>query len=112
MDFDILLQNNASRKITIISKVNDVSPSSLYLKFENIELNLEDGEYTYACIHNRRNDVVYETSAVLMDTVVKTNDGNVLLRDLCPLTGILRYGKVEQQQVYNESNNNIYYYQG
>ena len=52
MNFDIIFVNNASKKVKILQKQENVSEDKDYLCFENVELDLPDGEYTYAAIYN------------------------------------------------------------
>ena len=44
--FDIIFVNNASKKVKILQKQENVSEDKDYLLFENVELDLPDGEYT------------------------------------------------------------------
>ena len=89
MNFDIIFVNNASKKVKILQKQENVSEDKDYLCFENVELDLPDGEYTYAAIYNARDDVRYDVKNDLLETVVLTDEGNVPLRVLRPFTGLL-----------------------
>ena len=88
--------------------------SELYIEFDNLDIpdNAQNGEYSYAVIFNGRDDVEYEFKNVLLDSVVKTDDGNVLLRDLKPIVGLLRIGKVKELNEYKGNTTNNYYYKG
>ena len=108
--FDILLQNNASREFTILTGLTNTSTTDLYLQFEGIELDVPEGEYTYAVLCNSRYDVQYEAKTPILDTIVHTNDGDVILKDLCPLTGLMRVGTPTVEAVYDNSDNNTFYY--
>ena len=122
--FDILFQNNASREFTILTGLTNTSTTDLYLQFEGIELDVPEGEYTYAVLCNSRYDVQYETKTPILDTIVHTNDGDVILKDLCPLTGLMRVGEIDETNVYDtekadtfpydgkKDNNSTIYYEG
>ena len=89
MNFDIIFVNNASKKVKILQKQENVSEDKDYLCFENVELDLPDGEYTYAAIYNARDDVRYDVKNDLLETIVLTDEGNVPLKVLRPLMGLL-----------------------
>ena len=101
MNFDIIFVNNASKKVKILQKQENVSEDKDYLCFENVELDLPDGEYTYAAIYNARDDVRYDVKNDLLETVVMTNEGNVPLKVLRPLMGLL--------MVKNENKKTLFY---
>ena len=101
MNFDIIFVNNASKKVKILQKQENVSEDNDYLCFENVVLDLPDGEYTYAAIYNARNDVRYDVKNDLLETVVMTDEGNVPLKVLRPLTGLL--------MVKNENKKTLFY---
>ena len=87
--FDIIFMNNASKKVKILQKQENVSEDKDCLIFENVELDLPDGEYTYAAICNERIDVRYDVKNDLLETIVMTDEGNVPLKVLRPFTGLL-----------------------
>ena len=101
MKFDIIFMNNASKKVKILQKQENVSEDKDYLCFENVELDLPDGEYTYAAIYNDRDDVRYDVKNDLLETVVMTDEGNVPLKVLRPLMGLL--------MVKNENKKTLFY---
>lgn len=101
MNFDIIFMNNASKKVKILQKQENVSEDKDYLCFENVELDLPDGEYTYAAIYNARDDVRYDVKNDLLETVVMTDEGNVPLKVLRPLMGLL--------MVKNENKKTLFY---
>ena len=101
MKFDIIFMNNASKKVKILQKQENVSEDKDYLCFENVELDLPDGEYTYAAICNARDDVRYDVKNDLLETIVMTDEGNVPLKVLRPLTGLL--------MVKNENKKTLFY---
>lgn len=99
--FDIIFMNNASKKVKILQKQENVSQDKDYLLFENVELDLPDGEYTYAAICNERIDVRYDVKNDLLETIVMTDEGNVPLKILRPFTGLL--------MVKNENKKTLFY---
>ena len=101
MNFDIIFVNNASKKVKILQKQENVSEDKDYLLFENVELDLPDGEYTYAAIYNARDDVRYDVKNDLLETIVLTDEGNVPLKVLRPFTGLL--------MVKNEGKKTLFY---
>ena len=119
MNFDIIFVNNASKKVKILQKQENVSEDKDYLCFENVELDLPDGEYTYAAIYNARDDVRYDVKNDFLETVVMTNEGNVPLKVLRPFTGLLMvknegkktlfYNPKKEDGVYTQ-NLTIFYY--
>lgn len=119
MKFDIIFVNNASKKVKILQKQENVSEDKDYLTFENVELDLPDGEYTYAAIYNDRDDVRYNVKNDLLETIVMTDEGNVPLKVLRPLMGLLMvkneekktlfYNPIKDNGIYTQ-NLNIFYY--
>ena len=101
MNLDIIFVNNASKKVKILQKQENVSEDKDYLCFENVELDLPDGEYTYAVICNERIDVRYDVKNDLLETIVMTDEGNVPLKVLRPFTGLL--------MVKNEGKKTLFY---
>lgn len=113
VQYDILIQNNANRQIYLLSGETNLSIDGRYLQFDDVDLPDEavDGEYTYAIIVNNRDDVVYEYGSLVMDTILHTDDGDVALRDLAPLVGLMRVGKIAGKNEYDKKDNKIYYYE-
>lgn len=109
--YDIILQNNASKEFFLYSGQTDISENHLYHTFD-IDLDIPEGEYTYAVLLNNRDDVEYDFKTPLLSTTVSTSQGKLDLRELQPGTGLLRIGKtIEQEAIYDEKNNNeIFYY--
>lgn len=112
MNFDIIFVNNASKKVKILQKQENVSEDKDYLSFENVELDLPDGEYTYAAIYNSRDDVRYNVKNDLLETIVMTDEGNVPLKVLRPLMGLLMVKNEEKKTLfYNPTRENGVYTQ-
>lgn len=119
MKFDIIFMNNASKKVKILQKQENVSEDKDCLRFENVKLDLPDGEYTYAVICNERIDVRYDVKNDLLETIVLTDEGNVPLKVLRPFTGLLMaknenkktlfYNPKKEDGVYAQ-NLTIFYY--
>ena len=119
MKFDIIFMNKATTKVKILQSQENVSEDQECLRFENVKLDLPDGEYTYAVICNVRDDVRYDVKNDLLETIVSTNDGNVPLKVLRPLTGLLMaknenkktlfYNPIRRDGVYAQ-NLTIFYY--
>ena len=110
--YDLLLQNNASKQHFVYSGLTDISTSHLFFQFEE-ELDVPDGEYTYAVVMNYRTDVEYELKTPLLSTILHTEDGDVKLADLQPSTGLLQIGagEVVYENVYDkDEENTVFYY--
>ena len=111
--YNVVLQNNASKEFFNFSGLTNESVSNLYYKF-NVELDLEDGEYTYASFINNREDVEFEYRTPLLDTILHiAGHDDIILRDLQPSTGLLKIGdKSTPINVYDDGNdtNKIFYY--
>ena len=122
--YDIILQNNASKEFTLLQGLTNVSLTDLYLQFDEVELDVPDGEYTYACFVNDREDVEYDLKTPILDTIVIADGKHIELRDLQPLTGLLRVGTVGEENDYDtdsvtyhpyddgRNDNNTIYYEG
>lgn len=118
--FDLIIQNNASRQAYVFPGLEDLSDNHLYHKF-NAEIEAEEGEYTYVLIINDRDDVTYDIRVPLLDTILHTEDGDVVIRDLQPATGLLRIGAPGQVNTYDntawsgettQGNNTMFFYEG
>lgn len=112
--YDIILQNNGSKENFIISGVQSTSTSNLYIDFEDFEMpdGVKEGEYTYAVLQNILSGVSYELKNGLIDSKVHYSGDTYDLRDLNPLMGLLRVGKIEEKNTYpqpKDKNKNYYY---
>ena len=112
--YDLILQDNGSKQFFVFSGLTDLSENHLYYKF-NIDLSsLKSAEYTYVVLINNRDDVVYDMNLPILETILHTGEGDVLLRDLQPSTGLLQIGDgvPVYENVYDETqdNNLIFYY--
>ena len=110
--FDLILQNNASKEFFLYSGLTDTSDNHLYHKFEELEMDIPDGEYTYFLLRNDRDDVVYDFKTPLGDTIIHTEDGDEVLKYFQAPTGLLRVGdEVKDTNTYdNNDKQTIYYY--
>ena len=61
-------------------------------------------------VWNGREDVEWEIKDVLLDTVAHTSAGDVKLRDLRPEIFLMRYGLVESEAQFRETDKQYYYY--
>ena len=109
--YSLLLQNNTSKEFFSYDGLTDNADTKLFYEFE-VELDIPEGEYTYCVFVNDRTDVEYEFKTPLQETILHTEDGDVVLRDLQPETGLLRVGStIEKTNIYeNNENNTIFYY--
>ena len=109
--YDLLIQNNASKEFYRFSGLTDSSTNHLYYEFE-LEMDVPDGEYTAVVYLNTRHDVEVEFKHPLITSILHTEDGDVVLRDLQPVTGLLRVGKPSQINEYDGGNetNTVFYY--
>lgn len=110
--YDLILQDNGSKQFFVFSGLTDLSENHLYYEF-NIDLSsLNSAEYTYAVYLNTRDDVEIEYKHPLLSSILHTEDGDVVLRDLQPVTGLLRVGKPATINEYDGGNetNTVFYY--
>ena len=111
--YDLLLQNNASKEFFIYSGLTDTGDNHLYYRFDT-EIDVPEGEYTYVVLINNRDDVEYDFNTPILDTILHTGAGDVLLRDLQPSTGLLQIGDGAPvyENIYDETKDNdlIFYY--
>lgn len=109
---DLIIQNSSDKRMWVLSGLTNVSPSERYVQFEDVEMpeDAAEGEYYYALICNDRDDVTYTLKTDVLETLIHTDDGDVILKDLKPLTGILRVGDVKEKNIYAEKKNKVYYY--
>lgn len=113
MAYDIFLQNNASKQEWVVTGLENTSDNNLYLRFEEFSMpsDAPEGEYTYALIYNGREDVSYDLKDVLLESVIHTGEGDVVLKNLRPLVGLLKYGTVESANTtYRTDVNKDFYY--
>ena len=111
--YDIILQNNASKEFHLFNQLENVSLTNLYMEFDNIDLDeLPAGEYTIVCLFNDRDDIEYEYKTPILQTILHTSEGDIVLKDLYPFIGLLRIGDVQDVNTYNINNNTFIYYDG
>ena len=107
--YDLILFNNSTRETTLKSGVENISTSHLYLQFDNVELDLPDGEYTVVCFVNNRDDVTYDFTIPILDSIAHTEEGDVQLKYLDPIVDIMRIGRVEEVNKYDKTDKLIFY---
>lgn len=113
MRYDIFFQNNGNKTIYEVLGAFESESDYYTLRFENFELpeGMTDGEYTYVVFINTLKDTTYRYSADILDSVVIDSEGNEFsFRDLKPLTGLMRVGQPEKENIYNNENKKNYYY--
>lgn len=112
--YDIIMQNNASKEFFLLQGLEDEAVTELYIEFNDVDLpeGMPDGEYTYACFVNNREDVNYIFKTPILDTLVQTDDGEIELRYIKPYTGLLRVGEVNEANIYDVSDTNYPYDDG
>lgn len=105
MPFDLIIQNNASKQIFLISGLIDTGDSYLSYEFKNFHMpeKAPEGEYTAVLFRNGRRDVEYQFSDVLLDTVAHTTAGDIQVRYLRPEIFLLKYGKAVTPYSYRSA---------
>lgn len=112
--YDIIIQNAASKEVFVLSGLTPTVENGLYAQFEDVELpeRATNGEYSYVFIQNRLSGVTYTPKTDLQDTIVTYSGQSYTLRDLRPMTGLLRVGTVESKNEYQpKAKNKNYYYE-
>lgn len=109
--YDLLLQNNASKQFFLFNGLTDTSENRLYHRFEDLEMDIPDGEYTYILLKNDRDDVEYEFKTPLGDTIVHADEQTILLKYLQAPTGLLRVGEeVPSVNTYDNNDKKTFFY--
>lgn len=111
MPFDLIIQNNASKQVFLISGLTDSSDTSLAYIFKNFSMpeKAQEGEYLCLLFRNGREDVEYNYSDVLLDTVARTLDGDVQVRYLRPEIFLMKYGENGVDYVYRTKDKEYIY---
>lgn len=113
--YNILFQNNGSREFFFVSGLTNVSTNELYLRFDDIDLpeGMEDGEYTYAVFTSKGEDEFeIAPKTPILDTILTADGQDIVLKDLCPILGLMRVGAAPQTNIYDgEENNKTFYYE-
>lgn len=109
--YDLILQNSASKKEYLISGLTD-SGNRLAYVFEDFQMPADapEGEYYGALIYNGRDDVSYNFKDVLLDTILDTEEGSVMLRDLRPEIFLMRYGTFNPDFLSRDGDKEYLYY--
>lgn len=113
MGYTLILQNNGSRAEYLITGLTDAKETFLAYIFYDFEMpeDAQEGEYTGVLFWDGRKDTEYVLNEVLLDTLCRTGEGDVLVRDLRPEIFLLRYGAGGERDTYRENNEDYYYYQ-
>lgn len=111
MPFDLILQNNASKQVFLISGIYDAEETVLAYIFYNFQMpeKAPEGEYTGLLFRNGRSDVQYEFKDVILDSVAHTLEGDVELRYLRPEIFILKYGEIKPNYISQDKNKTYAY---
>lgn len=109
---DLILQNSSDKRMWVMSGLTNVSTSHIYVQFEDVEFpeDMPNGEYYYALISNDLSGVSYTFKTDVLDTLVHASGQTITLKDLRPVTGILRVGEVKEKNIYQEKENKTFYY--
>ena len=110
--YDILLQNNGSKEVFILSGQDATYETKLFVEFDDITLpeKAQGGEYTYAVIQNSLSGVTYKPKNGLLETVVEYSGATYCLKDLKPFVGLLRVGEIKEKNTYQDKPKNKNYY--
>ena len=113
MGYTLLLQNNGSKQEYIITGLTDTGNFLAYV-FDGFEMpdGAGQGEYTGILFYDGREDTEYQLSDVLLNTICRTGEGNVCVRDLRPEIFLLKYSTPEDRNEYRQNNNDYVYYRG
>lgn len=108
--YSIIFQNNASKQEYVVNGLRDTGTPLAYV-FENFQMpeGAQPGEYSGYLFFNGRTDVEYELRDVVLDSILHTTVGDVLLRDLKPEIFLMRYGEVTPDAVYKTKDVEYYY---
>lgn len=104
----------------MLTGLTDTSTSYLAYVFQNFQMpdTAQEGEYTGVLFWDGRDDVEYILDDNILNTLCKTGEGDVYVRDLRPEIFLLKYGCDVPEQVsnpgeyYYSNNENYIYYQG
>ena len=108
--YTLILRNNATNEVNIFSGLTNISEKRLYLEFD-AELDVVDGEYTYAVFPCDRNDVLFDFKSNILDSVLTVDNTDFELRDLNPRYGLMRVGDIEPTAQYDNDDKQTYYYE-
>ena len=111
MGFDLLIQHSASKREWVVSGLTDKGNTMAYV-FKDFVMpeDAPEGEYYCVLVWNGREDVEWDVKDVLLDSVARTSEGNVMLRNLRPEIFLMRYGVVESPAQYRDTDKQYYYY--
>lgn len=112
MGYTLILQHNATRREFLITGLTDAQETNLAYVFKNFDMpeEAQEGEYTGVLFWDGRKDTEYELNDCLLDTLCRTGEGDVKVRDLRPEIFLLKYGAEPEPQVYRKSDVDYVYY--
>lgn len=121
MKYRLILQSNASKEFFIFSGLTDSVNNHLYHRFDDLELEIPEGEYTYILVPDQE-DVEHILRTPLIDSSFIKDGVEKRFSEINPPTGLLRVGDIvpnaifEEQPIFEEqeeeNNNKIFYYEG
>lgn len=97
MIFDLLLKHNSSNKWFAFSAIEPNIDNGLYYTFNDFQMpeTAPYGEYVYFLVEHDENMIEYIFKDTPLNTIVRTDTGAMLLKDLKPLTGLLKFHNPE-----------------
>lgn len=116
MNYLFIYRNNASNEANNFV-TSGVQTQELYNTISADLDDLPEGEYTYALVpfigsNQYYSEMEFNYGGNLLDTIISCPDGDVVLRDLNPATGLFRIGQIGTINTYDEDNNKTFYYEG
>ena len=112
MKYDILIFNNSTKKDYLFQNQEDSSNNGLYHTFENLDLSeLPSGEYNYFTIRNDYGEAVeWQVSDVPLNSILKYDGKEFLLKDLLPEIGLLKIGTENTKDSSSYKKKDVEYY--
>lgn len=104
LKYDIILQNCSTKQVKIYKRRENISDDPLYLSFDLDFEGVVDGEYNYYVFVDMREDVEFELKANILSTILHTEEGDVRLKDLKPIVGLMKIDKeIDNKPIYFEN---------
>lgn len=107
---DLIIQNTGNKQMYLYSGLTPSKSNHLYYEFDELELDVDSGEYIYGLIENELSGVSYIFKNEFLETEVIYSGETYTLRDLKPLIGVMRVGTIEEKAKYAPSDNKVTYY--
>ena len=106
--YTLLLKNNSSNAYFHFDKLADYG-NDLFYEINLTITGLPSGEYSYCLFYNERDDVEYDFKNDMLQTLLKTGDGNIRLELLRPETGVLKIEGTTANFIYRQNKHNFIY---